>query len=107
MAQASLVLACPHNYKKTISRSKSLILRKGIKGKTFLDVADFVAPLVPLGLMFGRIGNFINGELWGRAAGADVPWAMIFKNSGTLVPRLVVIRKKRPVVAHCCWTFLV
>ena len=56
-----------------------------IKGKTFLDVADFVAPLVPLGLMFGRIGNFINGELWGRAAGADVPWAMIFKNSGTLV----------------------
>ena len=58
-----------------------------IKGKTFLDVADFVAPLAPLGLMFGRIGNFINGELWGRAAGSDVPWAMIFKNSGTLVPR--------------------
>lgn len=46
-----------------------------------------MAPLVPLGLMFGRIGNFINGELWGRAAGSDVPWAMIFKNSGTLVPR--------------------
>ena len=58
-----------------------------IKGKTFFEVADFVAPLVPLGLMFGRIGNFINGELWGRAAGSDVPWAMIFKNSGTLVPR--------------------
>ena len=58
-----------------------------IKGKTFFEVADFVAPLVPLGLILGRIGNFINGELWGRAAGSDVPWAMIFKNSGTLVPR--------------------
>lgn len=58
-----------------------------IKGKSFLSVADFVAPLVPLGLMFGRIGNFINGELWGRAASADLPWAMIFKHSGSLLPR--------------------
>ena len=53
-----------------------------IKGKTFLDVADFVAPLVPLGLMFGRIGNFINGELWGKTS--DVPWAMIFPTGGPL-----------------------
>jgi len=37
------------------------------------DVTDFVAPLVPLGLGFGRIGNFINGELWGKPT--DVPWA--------------------------------
>jgi phosphatidylglycerol:prolipoprotein diacylglycerol transferase len=37
-------------------------------GRSFLQVGDFVAPLVPLGLMFGRIGNFINGELWGRPA---------------------------------------
>lgn len=58
-----------------------------IREKRFLVVADFVAPLVPLGLMFGRIGNFINGELWGRAASPDLPWAMIFKHSGTLVPR--------------------
>lgn len=58
-----------------------------LKAKRFLTVADFVAPLVPLGLMFGRIGNFINGELWGRAASADLPWAMIFRQSGTLVPR--------------------
>jgi phosphatidylglycerol:prolipoprotein diacylglycerol transferase len=37
---------------------------------------DFVAPLVPLGLMAGRIGNFINGELWGKVS--TVPWAMVF-----------------------------
>ena len=47
-------------------------------GKTFFQVTDFIAPLVPLGLMAGRIGNFINGELWGRAASADFPLAMIF-----------------------------
>jgi phosphatidylglycerol:prolipoprotein diacylglycerol transferase len=47
-------------------------------GKTFFQVTDFIAPLVPLGLMAGRIGNFINGELWGRATSADLPWAMIF-----------------------------
>lgn len=48
-------------------------------GKAFLEVADFVAPLVPLGLAAGRIGNFINGELWGRPT--DLPWAMIFSNA--------------------------
>ncbi len=47
-------------------------------GRSFLQVGDFVAPLVPLGLMFGRIGNFINGELWGRAADPGLPWAMVF-----------------------------
>ncbi len=43
-------------------------------GRSFFQMTDFVAPLVPLGLMAGRIGNFINGELWG--APAAVPWAM-------------------------------
>ena len=47
-------------------------------GKTFFQVTDFIAPLVPLGLMTGRIGNFINGELWGRVASPDLPLAMIF-----------------------------
>ena len=43
---------------------------------SFFVVTDFVAPLVPLGLAFGRLGNFINGELWGRPS--DWPWAMMF-----------------------------
>jgi phosphatidylglycerol---prolipoprotein diacylglyceryl transferase len=42
----------------------------------WLALMDFIAPLVPPGLAFGRLGNFINGELWGRPT--DVPWAMIF-----------------------------
>ncbi|MDR0673117.1 MAG: prolipoprotein diacylglyceryl transferase [Zoogloeaceae bacterium] len=47
-------------------------------GKRWLDVGDFVAPLVPLGLLLGRVGNFINGEIWGRVADPDLPWAMVF-----------------------------
>jgi phosphatidylglycerol:prolipoprotein diacylglycerol transferase len=43
-------------------------------GKRFFALTDFIAPLVPLGLLAGRIGNFVNGELWG--APGDVPWAM-------------------------------
>jgi phosphatidylglycerol:prolipoprotein diacylglycerol transferase len=55
--------------------------------KPFLQVMDFAAPCVPLGLGCGRIGNFINGELWGRAADPDLPWAMVFPQSGTAIPR--------------------
>lgn len=47
-------------------------------GRHFLQVGDFVAPLVPTGLAAGRIGNFINGELWGRVTSPDAPWAMLF-----------------------------
>ena len=47
-------------------------------GKSFWEIADFVAPLVPLGLAAGRLGNFINGELWGRVTRVDAPWAMLF-----------------------------
>lgn len=52
-----------------------------------LEVTDFVVPLVPLGLAFGRLGNFINGELWGREASTDLPWAMIFPQSGSHIAR--------------------
>lgn len=54
--------------------------------KKFIDIADFTAPLVPLGLFFGRIGNFINGEVWGRVTNAS--WGMVFPslNAG-LLPR--------------------
>jgi phosphatidylglycerol:prolipoprotein diacylglycerol transferase len=50
--------------------------------KPWLQVADFVAPCVPTGLAAGRIGNFINGELWGRVADPTLPWAMVFRGAG-------------------------
>jgi phosphatidylglycerol:prolipoprotein diacylglycerol transferase len=50
------------------------------RGKRWLEVTDFVAPLIPLGLAAGRLGNFINGELWGRVT--KVPWGMVFPQAG-------------------------
>ena len=46
------------------------------------DVMDFVAPLVPIGIAAGRLGNFINGELWGRVT--DTSWGMVFRGAGNL-----------------------
>lgn len=48
----------------------------------FFEVVDFIAPMVPIGLGAGRLGNFINGELWGKVS--HVPWAMVFPNAGPL-----------------------
>ncbi|WP_392561504.1 prolipoprotein diacylglyceryl transferase [Orbus sturtevantii] len=74
--------------------------------KLFFQVADFVAPLIPIGLMFGRLGNFINGELWGRVTNSPIgmlfptsssadltyvrmhpEWADLFIACGNLLPR--------------------
>lgn len=52
--------------------------------KSFVAIMDFIAPLAPLGLGFGRLGNFINGELWGKPT--NVAWGMIFP-SGGMIPR--------------------
>jgi phosphatidylglycerol:prolipoprotein diacylglycerol transferase len=48
-----------------------------------MQVTDFVAPMVPLGLAAGRLGNFINGELWGRVTDPKAPWAMLFPGAST------------------------
>jgi phosphatidylglycerol:prolipoprotein diacylglycerol transferase len=53
-------------------------------GKSLVDLTDFIAPAVPIGLGMGRIGNFINGELWGKTTTAS--WGMVFPNAG-LLPR--------------------
>lgn len=50
--------------------------------RTFFQVSDFIAPLIPFGLGAGRLGNFINGELWGRVT-TETPWAMLFPGSRT------------------------
>ncbi|MDX1610099.1 MAG: prolipoprotein diacylglyceryl transferase [Halofilum sp. (in: g-proteobacteria)] len=51
-------------------------------GRSLFAVTDFIAPVVPLGFGAGRLGNFINGELWGRVT--DVPWGMVFPGAGPL-----------------------
>lgn len=74
--------------------------------KLFFEVSDFVAPLIPIGLMFGRLGNFINGELWGRVTDSSIgmlfpssqsadfafvkshpEWLNLFTECGNLLPR--------------------
>jgi phosphatidylglycerol---prolipoprotein diacylglyceryl transferase len=55
--------------------------------RPWLEVADFVAPCVPTGLASGRLGNFINGELWGRLSDPSLPWGMVFPSSGSALPR--------------------
>jgi phosphatidylglycerol---prolipoprotein diacylglyceryl transferase len=51
--------------------------------RPFLQVMDFVAPCIPTGLAAGRVGNFINGELWGRLADPSLPWGMVFRGAGS------------------------
>ncbi len=56
-----------------------------LRKRHWLEVTDFIAPMIPCGLAAGRIGNFINGELWGRPT--DLPWGMIFPQAGDNIPR--------------------
>jgi phosphatidylglycerol:prolipoprotein diacylglycerol transferase len=58
-----------------------------VRKRPFWQVTDLIAPCVPLGLASGRVGNFINGELWGRFADPGLPWAMVFPQSGSNMPR--------------------
>lgn len=60
----------------------SIILFSKKYHKHFLTITDFTTPLVPIGLFLGRIGNFINDELWGKVT--TVPWAITFPNGGAL-----------------------
>ncbi len=55
--------------------------------RTLREVTDLIAPCVPTGLAAGRLGNFINGELWGRLADPGLPWAMVFPQSQSHLPR--------------------
>lgn len=54
-------------------------------GQPFLKLVDWGIPMVPIGLLLGRLGNFIGQELWGRAT--DVPWAMVFPRDPQQLPR--------------------
>ncbi len=96
-----------------------LVVRK--KKITIFQMADIVAPTVPIGLGLGRIGNFINGELYGRVT--DVPWGMVFPGGGNL-PRhpsqlyeavlegpvmffiLWLLGRKNPPVGVVSWSFI-
>ncbi len=74
--------------------------------RTFFVVADLIAPVVPIGLGAGRIGNFINGELWGRVT--DVPWGMVFPGGGS-EPRhpsqLYQFALEGPLFFLCIWLY--
>jgi phosphatidylglycerol:prolipoprotein diacylglycerol transferase len=79
------------------------------RGRGFWQVMDFVAPCVPTGLAAGRIGNFINGELWGRFAPPELPWGMVFPQSGSMLPRhpsqIYQFLMEGLVLFACLWWF--
>ena len=51
---------------------------------SFIRVCDYVSVNIGFGMLFGRLANFINGELWGREVSSDVPWAMVFPGAGPM-----------------------
>jgi phosphatidylglycerol---prolipoprotein diacylglyceryl transferase len=68
-----------------IGTTAAIILFARANGLHWLRVHDYVACCVPFGLFFGRLANFVNGELWGRAT--DVPWGIVFPRTGDDVAR--------------------
>ena len=81
-------------------------------GLNWMRVDDYLCCVAPIGLFFGRLANFVNGELWGKAT--DVPWAIVFPNGGD-VPRhpsqlyeaglegmALFAHPQPPVLAHRC-----
>ena len=64
------------------------------RGMHYFTVTDVIAPWIPPGLGFGRIGNFINGELWGGVT--DVPWAVVYEGVVLFVVLLTVSARPRP-----------
>ncbi|HSW05331.1 prolipoprotein diacylglyceryl transferase [Aquabacterium sp.] len=65
----------------------AMVLYARKNGRPWLQVTDLIAPCVPTGLASGRMGNFINGELWGRQADPSLPWAMIFPQANDQMAR--------------------
>jgi phosphatidylglycerol:prolipoprotein diacylglycerol transferase len=62
----------------------AMVLYSKLKKISFFALTDIIASVTPIGLFLGRIANFINGELYGRVADKDVPWAIVFPNAGFL-----------------------
>jgi phosphatidylglycerol:prolipoprotein diacylglycerol transferase len=67
-----------------IGTTLAIIILSWRQGLNWLRVHDYVACVAPFGLFFGRLANFVNGELWGKPA--DVPWAIVFNNTVNGVP---------------------
>lgn len=68
-----------------IGTSLAIILFARRRGLNWLRVHDYIACCAPIGLFFGRLANFVNGELWGKPTGTD--WGIIFPRSGSMAPR--------------------
>ncbi len=72
-------------------------------GRTFFEMTDFIAPIVPLGLGFGRLGNFINNELWGKPT--ELPWAFNINGVGRHPSQLYEALLEGLVLFLILWLF--